>query len=436
MIRKFFLCLLLLSSCTFISRKVESLATPDTKSTIQTHIKSAKKNLYCFDNNELQLLFEDDATIKYYRPFMPGLFENKNYSFTQKAAMLALIEMSRRPDEASPSARLQYFFRLNNKDYYFDFRPKNLEDDNKMPYIKGVETLLKNFDQSKNLLKLGDILDNSIPQSTNVSAEFESFLQTYKADIIKNDELTENFIKGDEVLTEHESFKRISFKKILASFYKDNLAKDSDYEFSKNALYLIESGHEDLNLKCNYDINKESSLKDDILFSEQKKSHSFALKEGNNFFIAVSSSVIQKPFKNLKTTYFIKSRSSPQPLPICQFKTNKQDIILFSTKGRNPTQHLKHLVSYDINLVDSYQSLEELLNFSRHLFLGHPDRILYESKRGRKSQLDFFLSMNFPIYHVDALGDIIGIANFKSQKTDEQSLIIDDRSLARLWCSP
>ena len=44
--------------------------------------------------------------------------------------------------------------------------------------------------------------------------------------------------------------------------------------------------------------------------------------------------------------------------------------------------------------------------------------------------------MNFPIYNVDALGDIIGIANFKSQKTDEQSLIIDDRSLARLWCAP
>ncbi|MDD4976334.1 MAG: hypothetical protein PHY93_18390 [Bacteriovorax sp.] len=123
-------------------------------------------------------------------------------------------------------------------------------------------------------------------------------------------------------------------------------------------------------------------------------------------------------------------------MPVCQFNNSLQDIILFSTSGRNPAQHLKHLVSYDISLVDSFQSLEELLKFSRHLFLSNPDRILYESKRGRKSQLDFFLSMNFPIYHVEALGDIIGAGIFKNARREDLSLIADDRSKARLWCSP
>ena len=173
-------------------------------------------------------------------------------------------------------------------------------------------------------------------------------------------------------------------------------------------------------VKCNFDVNKDN----------------LSLEEGSNFFIAVSSSLVQKPLQNLQSTYFIKSRPSPLPLPVCQFNNSIQDIVLFSTLGRNPAQHLKHLVAYDINQINSFQSFEELLKFSRHLFLNNPDRILYESKRGRKSQLNFFLSMNFPIYHVEALGDIIGLSSFIKGKTEEKSLIADDRSLAKLWCGP
>ncbi|MDD4975028.1 MAG: hypothetical protein PHY93_11790, partial [Bacteriovorax sp.] len=150
--KRFFLIFILFcASCSFLTKKVESLAAPKTLES--KFDKFNKKNLYCYENNKIQLLLEDDSTLKYYRPLLPKLFETKNFSFIQKATMLSLIEMSRRPDKASPSARLQYFLRFNNKDYYFDFRPKRLEDNSKMSFLKGLDVLLKTFDKSKPLSK-------------------------------------------------------------------------------------------------------------------------------------------------------------------------------------------------------------------------------------------------------------------------------------------
>lgn len=432
----FFLILLaLLSGCSFLTQKVESLATPVVALEARPD-KFNKKNFYCSENNKIQLLLEDDSTLKYYRPLIPGLFETKSFGFIQKASMLSLIEMSRRPDEAAPSARLQYFLHFNHKDYYFDFHPKNLKAPGKMSYLKGLEVLLKTFDKSKNLSDLAQTLDQYLPPNINVSPELENFFQTYKKDLIKHDSSSDIFSKGGEVLTKHESFKRINLRELINSFNKDNISNDSFYEFSKNSLHKVSPEPADLALKCNFDINKDNSLTEELFFTEQRKSHYFALKENDNFFIAVSSAMVQKPLEEYGTHYFINMLPSPFPLPVCQFTNSMQNMVLFSSSGRNPAQHFKHLVSYDINQVDSFQSLEDLLKFSRHLFLSNPDRILYESKRGRKSQLDFFLTMNFPIYHVEALGDIMGVATFKNGKYENKSLITDDRSKARLWCGP
>ncbi|MDO9182998.1 MAG: hypothetical protein Q7U04_11350 [Bacteriovorax sp.] len=428
----FFILFFLISSCSYLTSKVESMASPKPAEAIPG--KLIRKNLNCSENNRIQILLDDESTLKFYYPFMPNLFENKSLSFIQKSAMLALVELMRRPDEASPAARLQYYLRYNKKDYYFDFRPKNLADNSKMSYLKGIDFLLKTFDKSKSLANISEMLEQYLPQNINLSPDLESFIQKYKKDLTKNETLNNTFFKGDEVLTKFESFKRISFKKIVNTFNSKNISDDSFYDFSANSLREMESDQKELTLKCNFDLNKETTAKEDFVFSEQRKSHYFALKSDDNFFIAVSSAVIQTPFKNYDSTYFIKSLPAPLPLPICQITNGNQDIVLFSTSGRNPSQHLKHLISYDINLIDSFQSLEELLKFSRHLFLSNPDRILYESKRGRKSQLDFFLTMNFPIYHVESLGDIIGMGNFKKNK--KESLIADDRSKALLWCAP
>jgi hypothetical protein len=428
--------LTVLTGCGFFSNKVEKIVEKEELKNYPV-VKPAKKDLFCHEKSTQQILIEDEPTQKFYKPILSSLIENKNYSFTERAAMFSFIEMLRRPDAASPTSRFQFFLRLKGKDYYYDFYPDTKNGKASMPYMKGIEFLIKNLDGHSDFQKIVDRLETNVPSTFNVSSELEIFLQNHRKSISLNDELTEYFFKGDEILTKHESFKRLSFKKIYQQYKMLKYNSDSLYMPNEFQLRDVYTGTSDLKLNCNLDINKENISNEDIVQSKiSKNSHYFALMDGNNFFIATTSSVIPEKLENIKGTYFFKLISPSVPLPICEYKTQSQDTILFSTKGRLPSQHLRHLVTYDIGLADSQETIQELLTFSRHLFLSNPDRILYESKRGRKSQLDFFLSMNFPIYHVSVLGDIMGASIFNNKTESSKSLLIDDRSNSRLKCAP
>ena len=429
---KFFSLVLLLSltSCAFLTKKFESLTE---KKKDKTTTISNKKN-YSPTNSKSQFISEDEFSLKFYKSLNPAIYENKNISFIEKSVMLSLLEMSRRPDEASPYSRLQVYVKLNGKNYYYDFRPKNLEDDTKMPFLKGLDFLTQKFIPNKSLLSIATNLDAVIPTGIGVSLEFENFLKENIKDLSKNEVLTASFFKGDEIITKYETFNRASYKNTVEQYLK-GFSKNSDYEFEKNALTANKSKKENFEVNCNYDLSKETTLRDEIMSADQKKSHYIAHSEGENFFLAVTSTTLFRPFKTSpKMSYFMKARPAAFPLPICEFKGKNQEIVLFSSEGRNPVQHLQHLEAYEIDQVDSAFALNELLGFSRHLFLSNPDRILYESKRGRKAQLDFFLEMNFPIYHVENLGNIFGHAKFKNEKVQESVLYSDDRSSAHLWC--
>lgn len=425
----------LLSGCTYLSKKFESMTEDNTSNTSESSkLLNAKKRNFCPANSKFQYISEDEYTSKFYNQLHPTLFENKNISFAKKAVMFSLLEMSRRPDRASPFARFQFYLKLNGKNYYYDFRPKNISDDQKMPFMKGLETITQKFIPGQTLSQISTEMDSIIPKGMVVSQEFENFLKDNRADMAKSEELTSRFFKGDEVITRYETFDRISYR-ALSDLYLKNYSKSEGYEFDKNPLNLNKSTKEHFEANCNYNLNKEMSLRDAIVTTDQKISHTIGLSEGNDFFLAVASTELMRPFTAIaKLGYFMKAKMPASALPICEFKGANQDIVLFSSNGRNPVQHLQHLVAYDIDQIDSPLMLNELLNFSRHLFLSNPDRILYESKRGRKAQLDFFLAMNFPIYHVDALGNLFGHASFKNDKRQENILYSDDRSSARLWC--
>lgn len=419
-----------LTSCAVLTKKFESLTE---KKKDKTTTISNKKN-YCPASSKSQFISEDEFSLKFYKSLNPAIYENKNITFIEKAVMLSLLEMSRRPDEASPYSRLQVYVKLNGKNYYYDFRPKNLEDDTKMPFLKGLDFLTQKFIPNKSLYSIATNLDAVIPPGIGVSLEFENFLKENRKDLSKNEVLAESFFKGDEIITKYETFNRASYKNIVEQYQK-GFSKNSDYEFEKNGLTANKSKKENFEVNCNYDLSKETSLRDEIMSADQKKSHYIAISEGENIFLAVTSTTLFRPFKTTpKMSYFMKARPAAFPLPICEFKGKNQEIVLFSSEGRNPVQHLQHLEAYEIDQVDSAFTLNELLGFSRHLFLSNPDRILYESKRGRKAQLDFFLEMNFPIYHVENLGNIFGHAKFKNDKIQESVLYSDDRSTAHLWC--
>lgn len=425
------------TGCSFFTSRFESLAAKNNKSITRT---SAHKMNFCANHERIQYISEDENSLPFYRQLGPSLFDNKNIPFMQKAIMLSLIEMSRRPDEASPYSRLQVFFQYNNQTYYYDFSPKKFDKNLKMPFLKGLEVLTKKFVPTQNLLAIASSLDSIVPKDMSVGIDFEHFLRENKADILKSDFLTERFLKGDEILTKYETFERVNYRNIIAHYMQPAYSKNEDYDYEANGIEFYKTNKDNFQIRCNVNLDSNAMSRDNTFLQDKKNSHYIGFKEGDNFFLALSSNNLIRPFSTEKSTYFIKSQAVSEPLPVCQFKGANQDIVLFSSSGRNPTQHLQHLVSYEINLIESPAAFNELLNFSRHLFLTNPDRILYESKRGRKSQLEFFLAMNFPIYHIDSLGDLFGYASFKREINGnvklEKNLYIDDRNNTRLWCKP
>ena len=429
-IYSFLFLIFVLSSCSYLTKKIELMnELPNEKKSV-----GYKKLNYCPIKSKLQYISKDEYSLKFYKNLHPNLFENKSLSFIEKSIMFSLLEMSRRPDEASPYSRLQVYLKLNGKSYYYDFRPKNLNDDTQMSFIKGMDYLTNKFIQDKSLLSLASQLDTIVPINISVSLEFENFLKNNSGDLLNNDELAKRFFKGDESITRYETFDRINYKNVIQQYLKVS-SHNNKYEIDKNGLNANTSDKQNYEVNCNYDLSKETNLRDELINNNQKNSHYIAIKEGENFFLAVSSNTLLRPFKTTpQMGYFMKATPASSPLPICEFIGANQEIVLFSNIGRSPIQHLQHLEAYEIDQVHSAYTLSEFLGFSRHLFLTNPDRILYESKRGRKAQLDFFLEMNFPIYHVEDMGNIFGHATFTNDKQKESILYSDDRSAAQLWC--
>lgn len=418
---------LLITSCSFFSSKIDTLA--ESKSGSSQEAQSKKIN-FCSEQSRLQYLSEDEATQKFYKQIEPVF--NRKISFIQKGIMMALLELNRRPDKLSPSSRLQVYIRYEGTTYYFDFRPRDLEDVTKNSYLYGLNALTQKFLGQTKLAMIADDLDASIPQQLPVSLDFEQFLDRNKSSLAQSELMASRFMKGDETITRYETFHRMSFKNIVNRF-TPTLTKANEYSSDKSELVPFNQKNGTIPIKCNVNINQEVTLSDDILGSENSRIHTMGLIENDNIFLAVSSGLLQRPLVFEKNFIFMKMRPLPFPSPLCELSDTERTIALFSAKGRSPAQHLRHLIAYEVGLVRTPDELNELLKFSRHLFLNDPDRILYESKRGRKTQLDFFLAMKFPIYHAESLGDVFGSMSYK-QSGYRTSLIVDDREQTRLTC--
>lgn len=422
----FLIFLFFLSSCSSLSQKLQNIL--ETKNA-QTPVEPKKITNYCENKSSIQSLLEDPQF------FSSAPFKNSQLSFIEKSVLISLIEMERRPDIAGPYSRLQVVTKINGEFQYYDFRPKNLDDDTKISFLYGLDFLLKKNQSANTLSSIVNFIERSWPAHYLVSSDFEAFLSQNKNDIQKNPELSKKYLKGDEILTRFESFSRSNIQKSIIAFQKKKLFDNSLYDYSKNNLNYSNIDKENNVTKCNFDISKDSFTPDDVFFESEYSSHSFALSDKDNYFLAITSSHSKKPIE-LKDEFFFKARPAATPLPVCLLQNSSLnlDLVISSTMGRNPSQHIKHLIDYDLINSLSLEPLSHTLNFARHLFLTNPDRILYESKKGRKEQLNFFLQMNFPIYHVDQLGEIVAIANHKHNK--HNSIMRDDRSNKQLTCIP
>jgi hypothetical protein len=423
-----FFLLITLISCSQIAEKISNLSSE--KKENSTLLRKESKN-NCIKNNE-QYLFENNSAEFFYKPII--LKNNfQNVSIIEKGLKLALMEVIRRPDVTSPKSRLQVIMRLNGVLTTTDFSstPNSIA----LPVFYGIDFLSKKY-INKNINQMVSETENLLPTEVNVDPALASFISKNQSIILKNDSLSTKWIRGDDPITHFETYQRISLFPILNYFTKNKLQNPSQNILNEQSLKYKDQ-KENKKINCNFDPNSENDYSF-INENEREEYNYIAIKNKKDFFIAIFSSTDNNINKNNRSLIqndlpFFNFNISNLPVPICTIENSSSQIILTSVEGKSKSQHLKHLLEYEIYNSTRFENLQDILNFPRHLFLSNPDRILYESKRGRKDQLDFFLSMNFPIYHVDTLGNIFGFVDLSSLNIS--SLIYDNRSKAVLSCN-
>jgi hypothetical protein len=157
--------------CTSLSQKLQNVLEKKENASPIVTINSKK---YCDSHQSSEFLLEDSSFIS------NATFKYAPFSFIEKSVLLALNEMSRRPDTTGPFSRLQIYTKLKGEVLYFDFRPKNLADNSSSPYLYGLNFLLKKDSSKQSLISLAKLLEKPELQHISVSSEFESFLSMNK----------------------------------------------------------------------------------------------------------------------------------------------------------------------------------------------------------------------------------------------------------------
>lgn len=402
-----------LFSCSKLTEKISDHDNP-----VLSGSKIIKKKPCNFENT--QLLISDANSLDYYESF----FKNKNFrelSIVEKVSIIFFSEFYRRPDITSTQSQLQLIDISDNDVQYYDLDSNSIKGDQKALYT--IDYFLSK-NKKKSILQLFEIFLSTVPSQIPVDSGFERFVKENKSLISDNPILSKFWLKSDEPITRFETFSsQFDFGNIKKYGHPNfSTATFNKFDFYENKDFS--------SINCNFDFNSD---KDNLYIDKAENDliNYFALKEGNRTIIVVSSSVKHDQLIS-KTETIVKVRPKLPPIPVCVFKNKNQNSLIVTTSidGRSKSQHLKHLIDYEIYNSTEFSQVNEILNFSRHLFLNSPDRILYESKRGRKDQLEFFLAMNFPIYHADNIGNVIGLACFGTNC----NLLNDDRNNSELKC--
>ncbi|MCO4755021.1 MAG: hypothetical protein KC478_11110, partial [Bacteriovoracaceae bacterium] len=386
------LLLFLTSGCAYF---VNTLDKNRLSQELSTYRPSDKK-LYCEEPASMQLVNSNKESQKAFKSF---LRTSKNrFSFADKVVLWSLIQMNLRPDLASPTSKLQLFVESKDGFDYFHFYSKQRDS---YPYIYGLKHILKKYKSRYTLEKLASFIDARFPAIYTVGKDFDAFLSKNKLALLKDPSFKRRYMRADETLKENEKIQKENLQRLVKSIPNSS----AKIEISESLFnYQTESK---LVASCNYDM-KLYSNSIYLIHEEFIRSHLFGLKTQEGSFMASASQRINK-IESVANSIFFKGDSQTRSSAFCSFKfpTNKsKKLWMVSSESRDPGQHIYHMMGYGLKSSSSPKEISELVTFSRHLFLEDPTRLVFESNRSSKQQLEGLLRLNLPIYNARKLGNV------------------------------
>lgn len=292
-----------------------------------------------------------------------------------------------------------------------------------MPYLFGLNYLIKNFSPNSNLLSL----DNKIHRffennSTFVTPDFHSFLSQYQSNLSSVDVFKKGYFNEDDPLFVHEQLPSFSYLDIIDKFkviHKNPLTsilynipqKLYPHQNFSSALCTIESQSKQRKQKNSSDSNQKSIV--------------FGILQNNSAgdFIVASAAQDNSSSLSLFDTPLMLSQRYIKGMDYCY--TN--DWLNFTLPSFSSSEILYQ--SYAFSPKSSY-SIEDLMEYfiksARFLHMDDPKRLIIETNRLEESQVNELYKKNPLLYSKIEMGEIWNIYHFAN--SNETGIIMDPRT--------
>lgn len=413
------LLLLLVSSCSFFISRID---TPLVKNTEKIHAAPDVPGYCSLEKKpDLQLVGTNDNSQEVYTNIVKS-HGKSTYDFFDHFAMWNLIQFSVRPDQSSATSRFQVLIRHQGVSQYYDFFSE--EKENQFPFLYGIEWILKKYGKKKSLESYAAELNDLLGEKLKIGKDFENFLVKHLADIKNNPELAPFYFRGSDILKENETSPKLDYVALVKLFRKHQ----KEQRIIVNTTLTRFVTGKGSSGSCNYDFN----LYDNSIFLIDKiipVANLYGLSLTESAFMASSSQKLDK-MTSLNGHSLFKGESKVRSSAVCMIENNGNSIWTFSNQSRDPGQHLFHMVRYGLPSSQNTKEVSTLIRHSRHLFLSDPVRLIIESSRSSKEQIENLLKLNLPIYNADQLGNIWAYTMFK----EGNRFIIDDRNPGAFRC--
>ena len=396
------------SSCAKLIENIESLGQQE-QAQEKLELKLDPVSYACPVIKNKFILASDQFVITEFQKFLIKFKITDHY---EKILYLTLTQMKFTPHLLRPDSSVLYL-EVDKSLKALRWDKQNLKD---LPTVNFLYFLASKARQGRPLSAYLRFFDKNFQSPVKINAHLHSFIKKNKPEIKKSTKLREYYLKGSEILRENESLPKLSMTKILAKFKNTQKNRVSSHLFTHPKLK---------SLKCNFD----PMLYNNGIYPIKK--HSLETMSVALFDQAGLSHV--SFFQDQQKLNFEQSYG---PFPSSKIGVNrpnycfneKSKAIYISNSGRDPAQFIQHFFGLGVYDMDSSDEINQTLDFSRHLFLTRPRRILVETNRISKKELSALYQYRYPIYHTDSLGEVLIYA------PGLKRLHLDGRSSQKLRC--
>lgn len=396
----------------------------------EQYLNYQEESNYCTEARALEFSSDHPYLIDLAVREIVPLYSKGVLSFREVIQLYSLMHLMIAPDRFGPSARFQYLLSdsIKSNVLYQDVFAKDPLRSHSS-FLLGVKAIAPN-----SLNKTLALADKITPARVPVDKGLADFLEQNKGSLLEIKGAKETYFKGELSLQEGESFARLRLADLKRAFRKIDAPT---YYYQSPHLFGSQAIAADSKWNCSFDIGIYTNSIYLVRPEQTISSGLFGVRAAKGqWFLASSIFNPEKIEVHPEVPTLWRATESAPPAAMCFRKEAEHTMALVSTQDRDPGQHLFHLIELEKKAMDDLTAVKTYLDFTRYLILFAPERIVLESRRASKDQIEQYLRLPIPLYHAEKLGKIWAYGEFPAQNATSHGFVLDGREQGFLSCGP